>query len=103
MTTLARAAAGRLDRAARLLDPAAASRASDAASFGESPGARASISVRIARSERRVNGTSWQRDRIVSGSGPRSSATRTMVAYGGGSSRSLSNASAASSFIVSAL
>ena len=90
-------AAGRRGRGARLQ----AARATRPRS-GSSPGARASISSRIARSESRVNGTSWQRERIVSGSGPRSSATRTMTAYGGGSSRSLSSASAASSFIVSA-
>ena len=39
---------------------------------------------------------------IISGSGPIRSATSTMTAYGGGSSRSLSSASAASSFIESA-
>ena len=50
-----------------------------------------------ARDSRR-NGTSWQRERIVSGIGPRSSATSTITAYGGGSSRSFSSASAASSF-----
>ena len=61
------------------------------------PGAR-STPARPA-SESRRNGTSWQRDRIVSGSGPSSSATSTIVAYAGGSSRSLSSASAASSFI----
>ena len=53
---------------------------------------------RTARSESRRNGTSWQRERIVSGSGPSSSATSTITAYSGGSSRSLSSASAASSF-----
>ena len=63
---------------------------------------RASITSRTARSDSRRNGTCWQRERIVSGSGPSSSATRTITAYGGGSSRSLSSASAASSFIVSA-
>ena len=42
--------------------------------------------------ESRRNGTSWQRERIVSGSGPSSSATSTSVAYAGGSSRSLSSA-----------
>ena len=39
-----------------------------------------SIQSRTARSESRRNGTSWQRERIVSGSGPSSSATSTMVA-----------------------
>jgi hypothetical protein len=52
----------------------------------------------MARSDSRRKGTSWQRERIVSGRGPMSSATRTITAYAGGSSRSLSNASAASSF-----
>ena len=65
-------------------------------------GARARTASRTAVSERRRNGTSWQRERIVSGNGPRSSATRTITAYGGGSSRSFNSASAASSFIVSA-
>ena len=65
---------------------------------GERPGASRSTSARIARSDSRRNGTSWQRERIVSGSGPSSSATRTTTAYGGGSSRSLSSASAASAF-----
>src|SRR2546426_522171 len=83
-----RALSGSRSRAARSSRPDA-SRASEAASSGSSPGARASISSRIARSESRVNGTSWQRERIVSGNGPRSSATRMMTTYGGGSSRSL--------------
>ncbi len=44
------------------------------------PGARRSTSSRTARSDRRRNGTSWQRERIVSGSGPSSFAMRTTVA-----------------------
>ena len=58
--------------------------------------------ARTAGSDRRRNGTSWHRDLIVSGSGPSSLATSTMTAYGGGSSRSLSSASAASSFMACA-
>ena len=102
---LARASGGRLDRARRLLDTDAAARRDSliaAASSASSSGARSRSSVRTAASDSRRNGTSWQRERIVSGSGPRSSATSTITAYSGGSSRSLSNASAAASFIVCA-
>ena len=89
--------AGSSTRSSRSSRPAA-TRASAARSSSASCGARASTSSRIARSESRRNGTSWQRERIVSGIGPRSSAIRTITAYDGGSSRSLSSASAASSF-----
>ena len=41
----------------------------------------AAIHSRTARSESRRKGTSWQRERIVSGSGPSSLATSTMTAY----------------------
>src|ERR687892_683883 len=56
----------------------------------------------IAGCDSRRKGTCWQRERIVGASGPRSSATRTITAYGGGSSRSFRRASAASSFSKSA-
>ena len=94
------AAAARLgssSRSARSSRPPA-TRASARASVSARPGARSARTARTARSESRRNGTSWQRERIVSGSGPRSSATSTITAYDGGSSRSLSSASAASSF-----
>ena len=55
--------------------------------------------VSTAPRDRRRNGTSWQRERIVSGNGPSSSATSTSVAYAGGSSRSLRRLAAASSFM----
>ena len=80
----------------------AATRASAASSFGLRPGERSAIAARTACSESRLNGTGWHRERIVSESGPTSSATSTITAYGGGSSRSFSSASAASSFITSA-
>ena len=49
--------------------------------FAPAPGTRSTPGPRA--SESRVNGMSWQRDRIVGGSGPSSPATRTMTAYGG--------------------
>ena len=91
------AEAGSSRRSARSSRPLA-TRAIEVASCSESSGARASTSARTARSESRRNGIAWQRERIVSGSGPTSSATSTITAYSGGSSRSFSSASAASSF-----
>ena len=57
-----------------------ATRASAVASSSASSGACSVSHARTARSESRRNGTSWQRERIVSGSGPSSSATSTIVA-----------------------
>ena len=75
-----------------------ATRASVVCSCSDEPGAREATSSRTVFSLSRRNGTSWHREGIVSGNGPRSSATSTITAYGGGSSRSLRSASAASSF-----
>ena len=90
-------ASGSRSRAARSSRPAATRASSGASSAGRS-GACSTTQRSTAARESRRNGTSWQRERIVSGNGPSSSATRTSVAYSGGSSRSLSSAAAASSF-----
>ena len=97
-----RADSGSSKRAARSRRPAA-SRASDGGLVRREP-RRARVDLLADR----ALGQARERERAGSASGscpaagPRSSATRTMTAYGGGSSRSLSSASAASSFIVSA-
>ena len=90
----------RVEQAARAIEPPAGRAREDAHLLVGALGRLRRRSTRAPRaSESRRNGTSWQRERIVGGSGPSSPATRTMTAYGGGSSRSLSSASAASSFI----
>ena len=92
-----RTASGSSRRATRSSRPAA-TRATAVSCSGVRPGASRSASARTARSDSRWNGTSWQRERIVSGIGPSSSAASTTTAYGGGSSRSFSRESAASGF-----
>src|SRR5207244_3900455 len=57
-----------------------ATRAIETACSSESSGARSRTSFNTARSESRRNGTCWQRERIVSGSEPSSSATSTITA-----------------------
>jgi hypothetical protein len=74
-----RAAAGSSSRSARSSRPEA-TRAIEVTCSSPSSGARARTSSRTARSESRRNGTAWQRERIVSGSGPTSSATSTITA-----------------------
>jgi hypothetical protein len=66
-------------RSARSSRPEA-TRAIEVACSSLSSGARARICSRTARSDSRRKETDWQRERIVSGSGPTSSATRTITA-----------------------
>ena len=83
----------------RPVEPAAGHATQHADLRRREPGALAEIHSATAARDSLRNGTSWQRERIVSGSGPSSSATSTSVAYAGGSSRSLRRLAVASSFI----